>query len=328
LHRLLFGLEEELFINEPDRPNFQSLYYLARLVWSSPGKYYAHTHCNFTRGKDSHNGLMSGVEISTGTHDDKGRLVADLAQRRMALAAASDGLLVPLGHLLDLPEPTNVSGMHLHISGFPDFDRAYRSITYFLPLLTLLVANAPGYGNVYFGPSFRWAKSFAIGPLREDRKYRFQDLIISKRLGTLEIRAFDPVWDLQLIRLLLDCVEAVLQSDRSYPGSPEEYNRLRKIVAREGFVEELRPVYRALCELHPVPEELLLHPPAEAVWSLAQEHGNRGAYSALDQAYRGGSLQPRQLPPMHRNWLKVAAGLCGYSLPRLPYNIKKVFSEW
>jgi hypothetical protein len=325
---LTFGLEEELFITEPERPTLQSLYYLAKLVWSEPKKYYAHTHCNFTRGKDVHYGLMSGVEISTAAHSNPERLVDDLAERRRALAAASSGLLVPLGHLLDHQEPTNVSGMHLHISGFPDFERAYRNMTYFLPLLVLLTANAPGCGEEYYGPSYRWAKAFAIGPLRPDREYRFQDLIHSKRLGTLEIRAFDPVWELERIRLLLHCVAAVVTAERDYPGSVEAYNSLREVVAREGYIEELHPLYRELNALVPFPESLLSETPGKRVWEIYRKCGIRGAYSALDQAYCGGPLKPRELPGYGLNWLKVLAGAVGYSLPRLPYNIRKVWSEW
>lgn len=328
MHQLRYGLEEEVFITEPDRPSLQSLYYLACLVWRSPRKYYAHTHCNFTRGKDVHFGLMSGVEISTAVYTEKQALLDDLAARRSALAAACSGLLVPIGHLLDHPEPTNICGMHLHLSGFPDFERAYRNLVYFLPLLALLVANAPGFGDRYYGPSYRWAEAFAIGSLREDRLFRFQDIIFSKRLRTLEIRAFDPVWDLGRIRVLLDCVEAILLSERDYPGSPETYNRLRSLVAREGYVSELQPVYDDLCDLISVPELLFENPPALEVWRLLGEHGVRGTYAALDQAYRGGPLLPRALPPMGVSKLKILAGVCGYCLPRLPYNMRKVLSEW
>lgn len=328
MHRLMFGLEEEVFITEPERPTLQSLYYLARLVWKSPRKYYNHTHCNFTRGRDMRYGLMSGVEISTASHTDKRSLVEDLALRRQALAGVCSGLIVPLGHLLDHPEPTNICGMHLHISGFPDFDRAYRNVIYFLPLLLLLVANSPGFGDNFFGPSYRLAEAFAIGPLRDDRKYRFQDVILSKRLGTLEIRAFDPVWDLDRIRLLLECIEAVLLADRTYPGKIEEYNRLRLIVARKGYCEGLQEIYRDFKELLPVPKKFFLEPPAFKVWELYREGGIMAAYSALDNAYRGGPLRPGEFPQVKVSRLKIFAGICGYALPRLPYNLRKVWLEW
>lgn len=328
LYRLRWGLEEEIFITEPDRPTLQSLYYLARLVWKDPRRYYTHTACNFVRGKDLRQGLMSGVEISTGLHEDKEGLLADLARRRQDLASVCPGLLVPLGHLLDHEEPTNICGLHLHLSGFVDRDRVYRNLIYFLPLLALLVANSPGAGGKFFGPSYRWAKAFAIGPLRENPYFRFQDVIYSKRLGTLEIRVFDPVWDLARIKLLLDCVEAVVQAERDYPGSIEGYNRLRGWVAREGYIEELRPVYRELSLLVPVEEEIFKEPPAFKVWRLWEEKGTLAVYTALDNAYRGGPLEPRPLPPMQVSWFKVLAGIGGYYLPRMPYNIHKVWLEW
>lgn len=317
-----------MFITEPLRPTLQSLYYLARLLWKSPRDYYAHTACNFTRGRDWRWGLMSGVEISTGIHDNIDSLVRDLARRRGDLASVCAGLLVPLGHLLDRETPTNICGMHLHLSGLPDLERAYQNLVYFLPLLALLVANSPGTGGRFFGPSYRWAKAFAIGALRPDREYRFQDLIYSKRLGTLEIRVFDPVWDLERIKWLLRCVEAIVLVDKAYPGDIEEYNSRREVVAREGYMEELKPVYGELNRLVPVPEALFREPPAYKVWQLWEEKGTLAVYSALDSAYRGGRLEPRAVPPIRISWAKILGGVCGYYLPKLPYNLKKVWAEW
>ncbi|MEW8959135.1 Glutamate--cysteine ligase [Moorella humiferrea] len=325
---LLFGLEEEVFITEPERPTLQSLYYLSRLLWQDPADYYTHTACNFTRGKDLRFGLMSGIEISTGTFRNIPDLLADLRRRRRELAGVCPGLIVPVGHLFDREEPTNVSGMHVHISGFPDRERAYRNLVYFLPLLALLSVNSPIAGNRFYGCSYRWAEAFAIGPLREDRRYRFQDLIESKRLGTLEIRVFDPVWDLDRIRILLECIQAILLVDADYPGDIEVYNRLRLKAAKEGYVEELRPIYRELTRLLPLPEDLFRHPPAEAVKDLWLRQGTLAVYSALDNGYRNGLFVPRPVKPYKVRWPLMIAGFCGYYLPKMPYNLKKVWSEW
>ncbi|QGP92318.1 Glutamate--cysteine ligase [Neomoorella glycerini] len=325
---LLFGLEEEVFITEPGRPTLQSLYYLARLLWRDPADYYTHTACNFTRGKDLRFGLMSGIEISTGAFAEIPDLLADLERRRRELAAVCSGLIVPVGHLFDQEEPTNICGMHVHISGFPDRDRAYRNLVYFLPLLALLVINSPVAGNRCYGQSYRWAEAFAIGPLKEDRRYRFQDLIESKRLGTLEIRVFDPVWDLARIRILLECIQAILLADADYPGDIKVYNGLRLKVAREGYIEELRPVYRDLTRLLPLPEDLFRRTPADTVKEIWLREGTLATYAALDNAYRNGVLKPRPLPPAKVSWPLMLAGFCGYYLPRMPYNIKKVWSEW
>ncbi|MDN5347667.1 MAG: hypothetical protein PWP65_1231 [Clostridia bacterium] len=328
MNKLLFGLEEEVFITEPDRPSLQSLYYLARLLWRSPGDYYTHTACNFTRGKDIRLGLMSGIEISTRTWARPEEVVADLTRRRQELSEVCSGLIVPVGHLFDEIAPTNICGLHIHVSGFADADLAYRKLVYFLPLLTLLTVNSPLVGGRYFGQSYRLAKAFAIGPLRPDRKYRFQDLIYSKRLGTLEIRVFDPIWDLDRIRILLQCVEVILESPKSYAGDIDYYNRLRPKIALQGYIAELRPIYYELNRLIPVPEELFWNTPANAVRQLWEEYGTLAAYSALDNAYRNGELRPRELPPMHKDWLRVVLGFCGYYLPKIPYNLRKVWLEW
>jgi len=325
---LRWGLEEEVFITEPLRPTLQSLYYLARLLWRNPRKYYLHTACNFTRGRDCLGGLMSSVEISTGVHRDVGSLVEDLKGRRQELARACPSLLVPLGHLFDREEPTNISGMHIHISGFSDWEKAYRNVVYFLPLLALAMANSPVAGNRPFGYSYRWAHGFALGPLRPDRYYRFQDVIHAKRLKTLEIRVFDPVWDLDRIRILLECLEALVTSPREYPGDIEVYNQLRFRVAREGYIEDLRRLYRELVKLYPLPEDLLSSPPAVQVRDLWEREGTLSTYSALDNAYRNGVLAPRSLPAVEISPFLMLVGFLGYYLPRIPYNLKKVWSEW
>ena len=194
-----FGIEEEVFIVEPTKPSLSSLYYLSKLVWGRPQKYFFHTDSNFARSKDIWQGLMSGVEISTFPHSDTDSLIADLKQRREELIEVVDGLIVPLGHLLDFAAPTNTCALQFHIGNMREPRVTYENIVFFLPLLMLLAANSPTEKNRYFGKSYRLLNSYAVGPLRDDWTYRFQDVIFAKRTKTIEIRAFDPVWDIKRI---------------------------------------------------------------------------------------------------------------------------------
>ena len=123
-----FGIEEEVFITEPERPTFRSFYYLARLLASNPGFYYTHSAHNFARGKDLKQGLMSGVEISTRVFEDIELLADDLQKRRADLSAVTSGLIVPVGHLLDYETPTNTCAVHFHIGGVEDKARLYGNI--------------------------------------------------------------------------------------------------------------------------------------------------------------------------------------------------------
>ena len=323
-----FGLEEEVFITEPDKPTLQSLYYLARLLWRSPGNYYTHTASNFTRGKDIWRGLMGGVEISTRAWTAPEDVITDLAQRRRELCKVCPGLIVPVGHLFDEAAPTSTCGMHIHLSGFADMEIAYHNMVYFMPLLILLAINSPFVGGRYFGQSYRLVNSFAVGPLRLDRRYRFQDIIYSKRLGTLEIRVFDPVWDLNRIKLILKCLEAILRSSENYPGDIERYNALRPKIAQKGYIPELQVLYRDLNRLMPLPEDLFFNTPASIVHQLWKKNGTLATYSAMDNAYRCGELQPQELLPMHQAWLRVVLGFGGYYLPKMPYILRKAWSEW
>ncbi len=314
------GIEEEVFVTEPARPTLRSLYYLARLLARDPRFYYVHSASNFARFRDVRFGLMGGVEVSTGVHSDPDCLVEDLRLRRRDLASVADGLIVPMGHLLEQDTPSNVCGLQVHLGDLPDKDRAYRNIVHFLPLLLLLTANSPAVSGRRAGKSCRVLNSFAIGPLRPDRKYRFQDVIYSKRLGTVEVRVPDPVWDLERVRWLVRCLVAVAALDRDLPFDPAVYNEQRLEAARDGHNEHTRRLHCELREIIDVPGELFERTPADEMWDIYEREGAVAAYRRADRGYRGPDAGEA---PAGRRAPAVAfaavAGFLGYFLPRLPY---------
>jgi hypothetical protein len=253
------GLEEEVFITTPTRPTLDALYALAKLLWRNPRCYYKHTASNFARGRDARQCLMSSVEIATRPHTDIDALLEELRTHRAALAdAAGDAYIVPVGHLFDLDAPTNTAGLHIHV-GVPAERRqtVYANLAYFLPLLILLSASSPYAGGRYFGQSYRVASSFAIGALRDDPYYRFQDLILSRRLGTIEIRACDPIWDLARLRVLLEAVWAIAQLPTARPIDRARYAALRHQAACVGYTPDLQALHRELSTVYAIPEALL-----------------------------------------------------------------------
>ncbi len=145
---------------------------------------------------------MSGVEISTEIQSSPECLISDLKTRRQDLIkVVNDGYVVALGHLLNIETPTNTSGLHLHIGVEEKYrERIYNRLAYYLPLLAFTTTNSPMRGGEYFGKSFRMKASYAIGPLIENPYYRFQDIIITKRLKTIEIRVFDPFPQLERLK--------------------------------------------------------------------------------------------------------------------------------
>jgi len=326
--RVTLGLEEEVFVCEPERPNLGSLAYLARLTWSDPKRHYARTASNWARGDDLKQGLMSAVEISTGVHDDPEELVDDIAQRRGELAAAvgDRGLFVPLGHLLQNDSPTNVAALQFHV-GTPDRERAYRNLGYALPLLAVLAADSPGANGERFGQSYRMARGFAVGPLREDPTMRFQDLIVSKRLGTIEVRVLDPVWDLGRVRVLARAIREIASLETDLPFDRDAYNELRGGVARRGWSPQLEPVLQRVSQVADIPRMLLVRTAADEIWELYARAGLVPAYSALDNAWRGGVFEPREVAPMHASVLRSLAGLAGYYAPKFPYVTWKYLKE-
>jgi gamma-glutamyl:cysteine ligase YbdK (ATP-grasp superfamily) len=266
------GLEEEVFITTPTRPTLDALYALAKLLWRNPRDYYKHTASNFARGRDARQCLMSSVEIATRPHTDIDALLEELRTHRAALAdAAGDAYIVPVGHLFDLDAPTNTAGLHIHV-GVPAEGRqtVYANLAYFLPLLILLSASSPYAGGRYFGQSYRAAASFAIGALRDDPYYRFQDLILARRLGTIEIRACDPVWDLARLRVLLEAVQAIAQLPTARPIDRARYAALRHQAACIGYTPDLQALHRELCAVYEIPEALLKMTIADELRSCVQ----------------------------------------------------------
>jgi gamma-glutamyl:cysteine ligase YbdK (ATP-grasp superfamily) len=266
------GLEEEVFITTPTRPTLDALYALAKLLWRNPRDYYKHTASNFARGRDARQCLMSSVEIATRPHTDIDALLEELRTHRAALAdAAGDAYIVPVGHLFDLDAPTNTAGLHIHIGAPPERRQTvYANLAYFLPLLILLSASSPYAGGRYFGQSYRVASSFAIGTLRDDPYYRFQDLILSRRLGTIEIRACDPIWDLERLRVLLEAVRAIAQLPTARPIDRARYAALRHQAACIGYTPDLQALHRELCAVYEIPEALLKMTIADELRSCVQ----------------------------------------------------------
>ncbi|MCS7272967.1 MAG: glutamate-cysteine ligase family protein [Fimbriimonadales bacterium] len=330
LRGVTIGLEEEIFITEPTRPSLGALYVMARLLWSNPRYYYTYSATNFARGKEIRECLMSSVEIATRPHATVDALLADLQARRADLArAARDAYLVPVGHLFDLESPTNTGGLHVHIGVAPERRLVvYNNLAYFLPVLLRLSASSPFAGGRYFGPSYRIARSYAIGTLRPDPFYRFQDIILSRRLGTIEIRAFDPVWDLERLRWLLQAVRAIASLPEPRPLDLERYTQLRQQAAQVGYTPDLKRLYVELRAVIELPEELLEYTIADALAVHMRQYGLQHTYAALDHAYRVGQWSIVAPRPVKPSLARAVLGIMGYYLPKLPYIAYKAWREW
>ena len=226
------GVEEEVFVLEKGRlvPTLQSLDYLRRLLWRNPKRYIQHSASNFAKGEERKECFMGSIEMATGVHEQIEHLLEDLMERRTEFAvAAKGGMIVPVGSLFTLDSPTNTASTHIHV-GVPTSERSrvYENLAYFAPVLAVAAANAPWAAGKDFGLSYRMAQPGCLGPLREDREYRFQDLIVSKRLGTIEMRLFDPIPEIYRLREVLEGVTAIAAWPGALPFNIETYNSERE----------------------------------------------------------------------------------------------------
>ena len=323
-----YGIEEEVFVTEPSLPSLRSLYYLAQLLRKDPYYNYFYTHSNLAHFPDVKTGLMAGVEITTRPFQSTMGLVSELRSRREEFSAVCDGLIVPMGYIINLRACSKGSGLHIHIGEMKNKDVIYENIAYFLPLLSLLTVSSPYFGNHYFGQSARMHYSPFIGPLKEDRYYRFQDIIISHRLKTIELRIFDPVWDISRIEILLGAIEKIISLDRTLNLDIKAYLKLRHQAATYGFNGGLERLYQELNEIHPLPKELFSRTISDSVSDYYRQNGLVKTYSALDNAYRHSIFKAQKINRYSRIKLpSILMGVFGYWLPRLPYNLWKLLRE-
>lgn len=317
---LTFGIEEEVFVTEPERPTLRSMYYLAKILARNPGFYYIHSASNFARGSDLKQGLMSGVELSTGIHTDVDSLLDDLRARRADLAAVARGLIVPLGHLLNYDTPTNTCSLQVHVGGAEDNRKVYNNILHFLPVLPLFTINSPMVMEKYYGQSYRMKYSFAVGPIGEDWTVRFQDVILSKRLGTIEVRVCDPCWDMERVKWLVMSLKAIAEIDAELDPDPKRYNDQRDAISVQGLLEENMHLVHELKSIVDFPLELIKCTASDEMRAAYDDWGLVGAYSAVDNGYRTGVFAPREVTMQQgRDLTEGIAGFIGYYLIRFPY---------
>ncbi|MCX6566743.1 MAG: glutamate-cysteine ligase family protein [Candidatus Aminicenantes bacterium] len=323
-----FGLEEEVFVCEPLLPTVRSLGYLARLLRQNPAENYFRTASNFARGRDLRTGLMSGIEVATRIRDSADGAVEELRKRRRELAAAAGGRIVALGHLIQIDAPTNICALQVHLGVGDDRFRVYDNIAYFLPALIYLSAHSPFRGGRRAGRSCRLASGYAVGPLCGDRYRRFQDLIISRRLKTIEVRAFDSFPDLERIRVLVAALGRIAGLSGRRPLDLDRYARLRRAAIGVGFDGELAALIEELRRIAEIPQDMVRTVPADETASFYERAGLSRTYQRLDSLYRGEtSAAAERVIPLWEDIRLRASGFLGYYVPRLPYTLYKWIRE-
>ena len=326
------GLEEEVFVLYGDeargfRASTASFGGLARLLWQDPQRNLGGTASNFRRGPAARRELMSSVEISTPVQAHPGTLLASALSRRRELSRALPrGLLVPLG-LLPGSDASHTAGLHLHV-GVPAarLGTVYGNLARFLPVLTHASASSPWWNGLPAGPLSRPLHSFALGPLVADPLERFQDLIVTRRLGTIEVRVLDPIWEPERLHAIVNAVWELARLPQRLPWSRATYNRLRETY-RSGPTPEVFALAQELQAVSGFEPGWLAHTASARVLASWRQHGEAHTLAALDGAYRTGEWGSLGTPhPRPARW-QGAVGFAAYYLPKLPYMARKVRAE-
>ena len=76
------------------------------------------------------------------------------------------------------------------------------------------------------------------------------------------------------------------------------------------------------------PMELIERTASDELREMHDAHGLVGAYSAVDNGYRNGVFEPKEVSrKRHSHIAKGVLGFCGYFVPRLPYYAWKGLNE-
>jgi gamma-glutamyl:cysteine ligase YbdK (ATP-grasp superfamily) len=170
------------------------------------------------------------------------------------------------------------------------------------------------------------AQPGCLGPLRQDREYRFQDIIVSKRLGTIEMRIFDPIPEIFRLREIVDCLIAIAAYKGQVPFSREDYNARRKKWTVEGRTPWITERWQELQQIYAFPTDLLENTLSDRLRAIAEENSIEAAYAEVERIWREGTDISPEYRPYSR--LRAAAGLAGYYAIRLPFMAYKGYKEW
>jgi|GEM_PF-376411 len=327
---VFLGLEEEFFAIELGHtvPTLQSMDYLRRIWWTNPRQYLASTASNFAKGKDRKKCFMGSIEISTGKHESPKALIADLIERRTTFAAAArTALIVPIGSLAGHECPSNTASSHIHVGVSPDSrDRVYSNLAYFLPLLAIASACSPTMHPQPTCLSNRLAYASLLGGLKEDREYRFQDIILSKRLGTIEMRVFDPIPELDRLEVILTLVQEIAKYPGTFEFNREEYNSNRQNWAVNGLDAGLEKKLTELREIVDVDRHWIDKPLGPRLQETYSNSSIAEMYAELDSIWRA----PTGIRSSPKGYSQLAAlkGIAGYYVPRMPFILYKGYLEW
>jgi hypothetical protein len=269
---------------------------------------------------------MSSVEVTTGVHTSVHGLIEDLKRRREEFGRATEGaMVVPVGSLFTLSSPSNTSGLHVHIGVTTKHrQRVFNNIAYFMPVLAVASASSPYADGEYFGLSYRMARPHALGPLREDNEYRFQDLIVTKRLGTIELRVLDPMPEIERMAEVLSALYAIVDYKGSFTFDREEYNRERAVWTQFGLNDWVRARHEELSSIYPLDISLLEYTMSHQLAEIVRQTSIEEAYRKVDAIWRGQeSACWKPFSPV-----RLVTGLAGYYALRLPYMAYKGYKEW
>ncbi len=128
--------------------------------------------------------------------------------------------------------------------------------------------------------------------------------------------------------MLMNAVKAIAELDADLRPEIEFYNSIRDDIACFGLLDETKHLVKELSTIAEFSEDAIVNTASDELYKMYLKEGLIGAYSALDNGYRNGIFEPREVSAKQRRHIvSGVAGIMGYFVPRLPYYLKKGLKE-
>lgn len=344
----MIGVEEEFFILDEETlfPTSATPKLILKLVKKN-GCYFTKSTMESPIDKESFKVGFPIIELKTSPHKDLDCLLDEIRHHRGTLGdvASEEHLLILPSGLHPAHDPRRNSrllccALHVHVSGYP-LKKAFFALANHVPELIALTANSPFLNGKTHGKTMRTLYSYAIG-VPTDFYKRASDLIINRKLGTVELRVCDTqvvTKDVfNLVHVILGIIDSHCEAETKLGRDLERERFMAAIGGKSALKSEVKELYEGILPslsefgtAKTVYEYLMNEsPPADFQIKVAKRYGISNVIESLWASFQGDKLKvSNRLRNVRMNYAKKLKNLPYFFLylPVHLFNLSKKFVQ-
>lgn len=346
----MIGVEEEFFIVDEETlfPTSFTPKVILKLIRSDFG-YFQKSSMESPISRELIRAGCPIIELKTSPHKDVGCLLNEMQHHRGVLADIAREehvLIVPSGlhpvHDTQKDSQLLCCALHVHVSGYP-LKKSFYALVRRIPELIALSANSPFLNGRVFGKAARVLCSYAIGLPRGFYR-RMSDVIINRKLATVELRVCDTQIVTGQVLDFLNLVLSIVDSDCKMPRTENRVNRER--LEKKRYEAAVRGRAALRVDLNNLYEEILpslndfgtaeaVHgylvnefSPADFQVSVANECGVAGVVKSLWASFRDDELRVSSVNRGVRRSCVMRCKDLPYVFAYFPLHAYKLYSKF